>query len=340
MARSLNIIQSDLLNQNRIGDAISHWEKNTTIRFILRTASNSKYHPNYVSFNRYLPGPNENPEEVFHCSGLYWHETGSPAQPVVISDQCVVGDVIHEIGHAVGIWHEQSRSDRDDYIQIMWDNIQTEPINMKHNFDQHVTDGDNLGPYDYRSIMHYGAWFFSKGKEPTIRVKRTDLPGGNENSLGQKNGLSDGDINAVAHVYAPFDPTVILNADGKFELFMESYNNRLIYRKKQGAPNVNNGWDSPWTMIGFQEPMPSNVRPAVSRTTDGTLEVFWRSNGTIHNSYQDNPNSPFKTLNYRSIYIEDYGSPIVGRDADGRLEVFLELVIIQRQLYHARQTSL
>ena len=30
-------------------------------------------------------------------------------------------------------------------VQIMWDNIQTEPINMKHNFDQHVTDGDNLG---------------------------------------------------------------------------------------------------------------------------------------------------------------------------------------------------
>ena len=88
--------------------------------------------------------------------------TGSPGQPLVISDQCVVGDVIHEIGHGVGLWHEQSRSDRDDYVEIMWDNIQTEPVNMKPNFNQHVTDGDNLGPYDYRSIMHYGAWFFPK----------------------------------------------------------------------------------------------------------------------------------------------------------------------------------
>ena len=124
--------------------------------------------------------------------------------------------------------------------------------------------------------MHYGALFFSKGKEPTIRVKRTNLPGGNENSLGQKNGLSDGDINAVAHLYAPFDPTVILNADGRFELFMESYDNRHIYRKKQGAPSVNNGWDSPWIKGRFcRRPMPSNVRPTISRTTDGTLELFW-----------------------------------------------------------------
>ena len=112
------IIQSDLPNQDRITQAISHWENNTTIRFILRTDSNAKYFPNYVSFNRYVPGPNENPEEVFHCSA-HIGMTGSPAQPLVISDQCVVGDVIHEIGHAVGLWHEQSRSDRNDYVEIM-----------------------------------------------------------------------------------------------------------------------------------------------------------------------------------------------------------------------------
>ena len=62
------IIQSDLPNRDRIIQAISHWEGNTTIRFILRTDSNAKYYPNYVSFNRYVLGPNEKPEEVFHCS--------------------------------------------------------------------------------------------------------------------------------------------------------------------------------------------------------------------------------------------------------------------------------
>ena len=25
----------------------------------------------------------------------------------------------------------------------------------EHNFDQHITDGDDVGPYDFGSIMHY-----------------------------------------------------------------------------------------------------------------------------------------------------------------------------------------
>jgi hypothetical protein len=188
--------------------------------------------------------------------------------------------------------------------------------------------------------MHYGAWFFSKNKKPTIRVKRTDLACGSENSLGQKNGLSNGDINAVAHLYAPFDPTVILNADGRFELFMESYDNRLIYRKKQGAPSVNNGWDSPWSKIGLQEPIPSNVRPAVSRTTDGALEIFWDYGDNIYTRTQARHDSPFSNGNYYNRNIKHYGSPIIGRDADGRLEVFFVAGDDSRQLYHARQSSL
>ena len=68
------------------------------------------------------------------------------------SDGCSMGSVIHEIGHAVGLWHEQSREDRDAFIDINWDNIIEE---YKHNFEQHITDGDDIGTYDYCSIMHY-----------------------------------------------------------------------------------------------------------------------------------------------------------------------------------------
>lgn len=65
--------------------------------------------------------------------------------------------VIHEIGHVVGFWHEQSRPDRDDFITVLWENIQT---GKKINFRKHpVTEIDSLNiTYDYGSIMHYSPY--------------------------------------------------------------------------------------------------------------------------------------------------------------------------------------
>ncbi len=63
----------------------------------------------------------------------------------------------HELGHALGYWHEQSRLDRDNFIQIIWDNI---PDDKKHNF-QSRQEGGEYGPYDFDSVMHYSQCAFS-----------------------------------------------------------------------------------------------------------------------------------------------------------------------------------
>ena len=53
------------------------------------------------------------------------------------------GVVMHEIMHAAGFWHEQSRMDRDNHIEIHWDNIQASAKNNFHKYNW--TDIAHLG---------------------------------------------------------------------------------------------------------------------------------------------------------------------------------------------------
>ena len=59
--------------------------------------------------------------------------------------------VTHEVGHAIGFAHEQSRSDRDESIKIIWENIQE---GKEHNFDKVETNSTGI-EYDYTSVMQY-----------------------------------------------------------------------------------------------------------------------------------------------------------------------------------------
>jgi hypothetical protein len=161
-----------------VDEAIKHWQERTSIRFVARTPANAASYPNYVSFEVH--------DGCFSAVGM---QGGS--QVISIGLGCGTGQAIHEIGHAVGLWHEQSREDRDQFVRIAWENIIP---NMEHNFDQHVTDGDDIGPYDYDSVMHYPASAFSSNGLDTI------IPLGGQ-PIGQRNGLSDADVAAVLQLY-------------------------------------------------------------------------------------------------------------------------------------------
>ncbi|XP_053174898.1 high choriolytic enzyme 1-like [Scomber japonicus] len=78
---------------------------------------------------------------------------------------CVYHDTVqHEVLHALGFHHEQKRSDRDEYIRIVFENVIP---GKEHNFDK-VNTLNQGTTYDYGSVMHYTKYAFSKNNQPTL----------------------------------------------------------------------------------------------------------------------------------------------------------------------------
>ncbi|XP_077375447.1 high choriolytic enzyme 1-like [Festucalex cinctus] len=106
---------------------------------------------------------------------------------------CVYQKIIqHELLHALGFNHEQTRSDRDNHVRILLQNVES---GMENNFRKLNTR--NLGtPYDYNSVMHYGRFAFSKNRQATI----VPIPDNNV-PIGRAERMSPIDIRRVNIVY-------------------------------------------------------------------------------------------------------------------------------------------
>jgi len=144
---------------------------------------------------QFVPRSNQRNYIYIHPGGgcSSWVGVSGGMQKVSLGRGCVYkGTIQHELLHALGFWHEQSRTDRDKYVDIFWNNIAS---NMRFNFN--IEKGSRtLGtPYDYDSVMHYGPYSFSTNRQATI------LPKDRSKKIGNRNGMSANDIRKLRILY-------------------------------------------------------------------------------------------------------------------------------------------
>ncbi|XP_022910831.2 hatching enzyme 1.2 [Onthophagus taurus] len=109
------------------------------------------------------------------------------------------GRPIHELLHALGIFHEQSRWDRDKFVKVHDTNIISK---FKGNFDKQSLENTTYSfEYDYNSIMHYGRYYFSNKKgKPTLTPTMSDGV-----KIGQRTAMSKGDCLKLNDLYGCLD---------------------------------------------------------------------------------------------------------------------------------------
>ncbi|CAG0882370.1 unnamed protein product [Cyprideis torosa] len=179
--------------RRRIMDAIREFESGTCLKFVQRTTQSD-----YINIKK-----------GNGCSSFVGL-IGGP-QDLSLDQGCLDdrGTPIHELMHAIGFFHEQSRPDRDDFVTIHWDEIQQSTFygsccglafygaHFRRNFNKmNLNHWSNLGsPYDWRSVMHYQGNIFAIGRRPTITSKPPGI------RIGQKNGFSEQDLVQINKLY-------------------------------------------------------------------------------------------------------------------------------------------
>ncbi|CAD6192166.1 unnamed protein product [Caenorhabditis auriculariae] len=161
-----------------LAKAVKQYHEKTCIRFVPRAAGE----PDYLFIGK-----------VDGCFSEVGRTSG--VQVLSLDNGCMeYATIIHEMMHVVGFYHEHERWDRDNFIDIIWQNIDRGALDQFGKVDLSKTSYYGQ-PYDYKSILHYDSLAFSKNGFPTM------LPKLKSATIGNARDFSDVDIAKINRMY-------------------------------------------------------------------------------------------------------------------------------------------
>ena len=178
-------------NRTDFEAAVHHWELFTTLKFVETT--------NPVDTDLIVLRSSSG----FCSSTVGFRGNLAHSNSVSISNSCEVDEIIHELGHVAGMYHEHNRNDRDEHVIVNFDNIQ-EAAHFQ--FTKNEDKGNNsleFGPFDFDSIMLYPSDLFALNPSAPSMVRT------NGSSFERSTVLSEYDIIGIESVYRDGSPKTI-----------------------------------------------------------------------------------------------------------------------------------
>lgn len=220
--------------RSKILDAIAVYERLTQARF----STDNSVSGAFITFRR--------DEEILGCGNSHTGFTGSELL-LRLKESASRGVVMHELGHALGLFHEHQRPDREDFVHVCTENIDGGAEAFR-NFvpkdrDEVVIHGSS---YDYDSIMHYPKTAFSDDGDVTIE---SDHP------IGQRDHLSVLDLATIRRLMPSNAHVHRINGDGSIGTEVTRYD-----------------WTEGWTVVRFFR-LGTTDYLFTLKTSDGTMHI-------------------------------------------------------------------
>lgn len=170
---------ANIVDTTKFRDAMNHIQNYTGVKFKPKESSDTKF----IEFK--------------YNSTITNSYVGMQSSGQIINIQNIYSrkDIVHEILHSLGFFHEHCRADRDSYISVNWSNIKE---GKKHNY-QKYTDrgmtGMDLGGFDFYSIMLYNSYttntnfVYDTSVATMLRLNGDPLSQGDSLSVNDKKGI-------------------------------------------------------------------------------------------------------------------------------------------------------